>query len=1131
MGDLAVKSEASRKVVDVETLKPSFNSGRLGFWRMRCYTSAQFCAVSMQGPASNHVRFGGFELDLKSGELRVLGVVGDDNKILLREQAFQVLRMLIESGGKLVTRDEIRKRLWPNDTIVDFDHSINAAIKTLRRALGDSADNPQYIETVARRGYRLRVVIEWLETNIKAPAPENTNSMSLPGVADLVGKRVSHYRILEVIGSGGMGMVYKAEDLKLSRWVALKFLPGELVADPAALKRFEREAQAASALNHPNICTIHEIEECAGQPFIVMELLEGESLLAHLSSQAGKRIPLAQFLYIAAQVCDGLQAAHEKGIVHRDIKPANIFLTKQGITKILDFGVAKLAPEEMTESREDEVPDASSAKSNAIPSQPMHKGLSEELTCPGMAIGTAAYMSPEQIRKERLDSRTDLFSFGLVLYEMATGERAFSGETEGIVQHAILTATPRSARDQNSTLPRSLDAVIKKAIEKDCSRRYRSAAEIRADLERIRTEIRPRRRLRRRVAFSAIFLVLAVGTRLYWGHRSAVGFASNDTIVRSDISNRTSDSVLDDALNLALYLGLQQTPYLNVLGFDKVFLTLQQLGLQIDAKITPEVARQVCLKTNSKMVVASSIADAGNRFQIDLKAIACQSGETVATVREYSRAREDVVHGLGLAIVELRRKLGEPETSMSQFDKPLEEASSSSPDALQLLNQGYRYHLAYDSKNANILYQRAVEVDPNFGLAYFALGTTYHNLGEIGAAKAAITKAYELRSRLTVPARLQVETGYYDVVTGELEKSYPLYVQWLTLFPQDLIARFNFAHCQVALGRIDEAIATATTAVRLTHSGYAYQALMEDYSHLNRFNEAEATFEEAEAHKIDSAILRDDRALLAFMQNDAVALKEQWRWALERKGDAQAVIQRKSNVEAYYGKFREARRTLELARILSGNSNAYNPARVATEQALREAEVGDFKESLRIATSALHVSPNRDEQFKLALAFALAGDLKHAEEMADVLNKNYPLDTLAQKRSLPAVWAAMKLHTNDPTAAIELLRPALTYDFSYNTDLGILDLAYIRGLAYLQIGDGSRAAVEFQKLIDHSGCVGTDVTGALSRLQLARANQISGNYAAARKWYQDFLTLWKDADRDIPIYRQAQAEYSRLPSQ
>jgi serine/threonine protein kinase/tetratricopeptide (TPR) repeat protein len=1089
--------------------------------------------IQDKGPVEHmlqgRVRIGGFELDLKSGELCSVGTVDGTSKILLREQPFRVLRMLIERGGRIVTREEIKKELWPNNTIVDFDHSINATIKMLRRALGDSADNPQYIGTLARRGYRLLVAIEWLE--IGSEPASGIGAQVSPDLGSLIGKKVSHYRVLEVIGGGGMGMVYKAQDLRLGRGVALKFLPEELANDPVALQRFEREARTASALNHPNICMIFGIEEHEGQPFIVMELLQGHTLLHHLATLKPKTSPLVPLLDYAIQICSGLHAAHDKGIIHRDIKPANIFLTKEGQAKILDFGLAKLAAaEEVTEKHAGEAPDTPNSSSNRATSETGAGGpaVAATVTLTEIAMGTTGYMSPEQIRKEKLDARTDLFSFGLVLYEMVTGQRAFTGDTVAAVHDAILNQTPAQAHELNSAVPRGLDAIITRAMEKNSSRRYQSASELRADLERVRKELHPRRRrIRRSLAAAALLLIAAAGFWIFWFYRSRVTLSADDSIILADITNQTADPVFDDAGYIALHDGLEQTPYLNILAWDKVRGLLKLPGLPADARVTPEAALGICLRTNSKMVIAGSIADVGNKFRIELKAIACQTGTTIARVREDAGSRNEVVHFLGISALRLRAKLGEPAASIAKFNKPLEEATSPSLEALQFLVEGYRHHVTGDFRGALAYYQRAVELDPNFALGYAALGAAHNNVDESALAAAAEKKAYDLRTRMTGPSRLRTETLYYDLSTGELEKSSQVYLQWVQTFPQDPKAHINFASSLRSLGQHERSADEAREATRLLPTAQTYGLLMLSDICAERLEEAKAAFDEAQARKMDTPTLHAFRALLAFLQKDELAADEQLSWGAGHPGAEDMLLFGKSMTEAYYGHFRIARRLSQQA-ITQATKSGSSPSIYSGEEILREVEVGNFANVRRRGAETLESVKDRDLQLIMALALARSGNIEQAQRLADGLNHDFPLDTLIQNYFLPTIRAAMKLHQNDPASAVDILRPATKYDLAYPHPINSLYPAYIRGLAYLQMGDGRSAAAEFQKILDHPGIVGTSVNGALSHLQLARAQRLMGDAAAARKSYEEFLNLWKDADPDIPVHQQAKAEYAKL---
>jgi tetratricopeptide (TPR) repeat protein len=794
--------------------------------------------------------------------------------------------------------------------------------------------------------------------------------------------------------------------------------------------------------------------------------------------------------------------------------------------KILDFGLAKLAStEEIDEIGSPEGADITSAGSKQ-PSSERHtetsRGVHTNLTRTGIAIGTTGYMSPEQVRKEKLDARTDLFSFGLVLYEMAAGRRAFTGETAAVVHNAILNQTPALARDLNSSVPRGLDTVITKALEKDRSRRYQSAAEMREDIERIQRETQPPRNTRRWLGAIALLVLLASGGWIYWRFRNRVLLSASDTIVLA-VNNQTGDPVFDDALYTALRVALEQTPYLNTLIHNKVRTTLRTLNRSEDAKLTPEIAREVCLRTNSKMVVAGSIADAGNGLRIELKGIDCQSGVTVARVRQDAASRNQVVRVLGFAAAQLRGKLGEPSASVAEFNKPLEEATSPSLEALQLLTEGYRHHLAGDAQGALPYYQRAIQLDPDFALAHAAVGTAHQALNELALAAAAQKKTYELRNRMTEPGRFHAEDLYYSEVTGEEEKDYAVLLQWVQIFPQDYIAHNNLAWCLQLLGQPDKSLAEAREAARLLPSPWSYGALIERSIYADRLDEAKTTFDQAGARKFDAIGLRASRVHLAFLTKDEPAMQEQWNWAVGKPDAEPVLLYERASIEAYYGHFHHAT-------ALTNKAYALRPtSEYETLHALREAEVGNSARAQRAVAKALKEVKDRDKRLLLALVFARAGEIEQAQKLADALSQDFPLDTVVQNYCLPTIRAAMKVHENDPAGAVEVMRPTVKYDFAYPPDsFNSLYPAYIRGLAYLQMGEGRQAVVEFQKLLDHSGIVGTSVIGALSHLQLARAQKMMGDEGAARKSYEDFLTLWKDADSDIPIYQQAKAEYAKL---
>ncbi len=1078
------------------------------------------------------LRLGPLEVNIKTGEIRPANGPEGTKGTFLQEKSLRVLRMLMEKQGELVLREEIQKTLWPNDTVVDFDHGIHVAVATLRRALGDSATSPQFIETVPRRGYRLLVPIEEAGPDWSpepAPGPGDHRSYDQNVGSGLVGKLVSHFRVLAMLGAGGMGTVYEAEDTKLGRRVALKVLPEEMAADPAALRRFEREARTTSSLNHHNICTIFAVEEFERQPVIVMELLKGETLRDRLARVTKEPVSLDELLDIALQTCDGLAAAHSGGIIHRDIKPANLSLmsSDQRATrrvKILDFGLAKLMLAEPSNDVQGLNATASDVKLNEHP--PAESDISTLRA--GGAAGTASYMSPEQIRREVLDARTDLFSFGLVLYEMATGQRAFPGDDPAKVREALLHEEPVPVRQLNPSIPTALEAVIATALEKDRGQRYQSATALKNDLERIvrnANPVRKRKRVQRATVAVTLLALVAVGIWRYDVYRHHITLAPTDTIVLADADNQTGDPVFDDALNIALRYEMQQTPYLNILGIDKAYATLAELKLPSTTKITPDVARQICAKTNSKMVISQSIVDAGNGYHLEMRALDCSSGAILGNEQADIGSRNEVIHELGVTAVHLRARLGEPSDSLARFNQPLEKALSASLEALQAGTEGTKLHFAGDFAGAVKLYQRAVELDPNLALTYEGMGAAYYSLGNTELSEASYTRAYQLRDRLTEKDRLNAEIGYYADVTGDWEKEYSSVLRILELFPRDVFAHRSLGLAFSHLGEPDHAADEAAEAARLQPSSFFFEYAILCSRLASRFIEARSWLAKADALKFDNPDIRGGRLVVLFATGDRDGVEKLLAEG-ERGSDRRDVLLNHAWIETQQGRFRSAER-LRL-QAFGAPSQITDIYWQVIRSALENAEVGRDVQARRFESKADGSKLGRDQKLFLALALARSGQTEEAGKMADQISAERPEDTLVQNYLAPTIRAAIKLQQHDPAAAIDLLRGTARYDLAWTESFDYLYPAYIRGLAYLKLGDGRSAAAQFQKMIDNRGLTVTHVTGPLAWLQLGRSQKMMGDEASARKSYETFLDLWKNADPDIPIYRQAKAEYSKL---
>ena len=971
-------------------------------------------------------------------------------------------------------------------------------------------------------------------------------------------ERVSHYRILEKLGAGGMGVVYLAEDMKLGRKVAIKILSQEYSTNKDRLHRFDQEASAASNLNHPNILTIHEVGDDDGRHYIATEYIDGVTLRRKI---AGSQLASSEVLDIAVQVASALEEAHSAGIVHRDIKPDNIMIRRNGYVKVLDFGLAKL-----TEPM-DRTPSDAEASTRVL----VH-------TDAGVVMGTSHYMSPEQARGKPVDARSDIWSLGVVIYEMVAGRTPFEGETSTDVIVAITQKEPAPLARFAPNVPAELDWIVMKALRKDRDERYQTIKELLTDLRRLKQRLEFEVELERSappgsfsgskvselgaaqtttqqalptaektitqassaeyiatgiknhkiaVAVVALLLVAVTTSAVYLYKRNSKPLTDRDTVLLTDFVNTTGEPVFDGTLKQALAVHLGQTPFLNLFPDDRVRETLRFMGRSPDDRITREVGREICERQQIKAMLTGTIATLGSHYVITLEAMNPRSGEMIAREQTEAESKEKVLSSLGTAASNLRQKLGESLSSIQKYDVKIEQATTSSLEALKAYAMGDEQRARGRHAESLPFYRRAVELDPNFAMAYGRIGVYYANQQQLEAAREYVQKAYDLRNRVSERERLYIEEKYYNYIVGDIEKTIETLQTWARLYPDDFAPHNNLSLNYKIVGRWEESLKEGLEAVRLSpNTVFPQDNIVYSFIALGRFDEAEQVVRDMEKANPDFPAVHIDKYILAFLRRDQAGMDRELEWARGKPLDAFYVGTFVAPSVTYFGKLKQAeeirKRALE-ALISSGQKE--HASRVLAQHAAELAFLGKCPQAKEQAKASLALFRGQANVVGSCSVFAACEDLAQAQSLLDALRSAYPKSTLIARILEPGIRIETERSRGNFAEAVRISESARNYDMSGITGVST---NYVRGNLYLHLRVADKATAEFKRIVESPGVDPFSPAHALSRLGLGRAAALNGDTAGARKWYQDFFALWKDADQDLPVLIQAKKEFEQF---